>query len=77
MSEKPRDGRDHEHQWIFVRKACCFVVECIIAGCRKQQTAYYLKGAYPKKGDPVILERETITRIGTSMDNLLDMGAGT
>lgn len=59
-------SKDHERQWIYDGKSCCYRLKCAI--CAKQTTAHYFNGPMPDIGDPVRFDGDsTIEKIGSAL----------
>jgi hypothetical protein len=64
--------KDHEHQWVYDGKSCCYRLRCAASGCARVTTAYRFMGDRDqlKVGTPVrILEddREAFEAIGSAL----------
>lgn len=64
-------AKDHEHQWVYDGKSCCFRLACAFPGCQRQTKAYYFDGDTEtlRVGTPVELleDGETIRAIGSAL----------
>lgn len=59
--------REHEHQWTYDYKSCCYVLRCAI--CHKNTKAYHYAGDVPLKfGMPVKLIGDSFGPIGYKLN---------
>jgi hypothetical protein len=67
-----RMAKDHEHQWVYDGKGCCYRLRCAVPGCLRLTTAYRFMGNRDQLtiGTPVQFlenDKEAIEVIGSTL----------